>query len=312
MEAIPIGNAPIMSFTMKSNPLLNRRDFLAASSMVGLTACQSTPKLIVGSKDSVENRLLFEITAQLLEGKLKARLDRRAGLMGSSVPYQSMQGGDMDLYPEYTRIAFKVLLKAQEQADSGLMLEELRRGLGTNAQASCLPFLGFQNTYTAVVLADNVNFSTIRTLSEACATSGGWRLGCTSDFAQSSEGYADLKLNYKLEEQNGTRLEPINQLFFGLRERRIDILITGSTDPRLTDSRYRVLADDLNVFSPNGCTLIYRNDAAKKYPSILPVLQSLSGKFTSESMQKLNGEVEIQKRGFAEVAAEWLKKEKLV
>ena len=297
---------------MDSNPVWKRREFLAGAALAGLSACQTTPKLILGSKDSVESRLISEIVGQLLETKLKARLDRRMGLMGSTVPYQSMQGGDMDVYPEYTRVAFKLLLKAQEQADSGLMLEVMQRGFQTNAQASCLPFLGFDNSYTAVVLSDNMNFMSMSTLSQACSVKGGWRLGCTSDFAQSGEGYAELKLNYKLEERNGTRLEPINQLFFGLRERRIDILITGSTDPRLNDSRYKILADDLNVFSPNRCTLVYRNDAARKYPSILPVLQSLSGKFTSESMQKLNGEVEIQKRGFAEVATEWLKREKLV
>jgi glycine betaine/choline ABC-type transport system substrate-binding protein len=288
--------------------MLKRRAFLAAPGLTFLSGCTSTPKLKIGAKDNIESNLISEIAGQLLEKKLQARLERRFGIPGSTVAYQSLQGGDMDVYPEYSRIAFKVLLKLVEQLDDGLMLDVLQKGFQAQAQANCFPFLGFENTHTAVIRADDLNFSDITNLSQAAESKSGWRLGCTSDFAQSAEGYNELKFQYKIQESGGTRLEPVNQLYFGLREKRIDILITGSTDPRLTDPRYRVLADDKRIFSPNRCTIVYSQAAALKYPSILPVLQSLSGKLDQGTMQRLNGEVEINKRGFAEVATEWLTK----
>ncbi len=297
-----------MNERVRLRPMLKRRAFIATPGLAIISSCNSTPKLKIGSKDNVESNLLSEIMSQLLEKKLKARTERSFGIPGATVLYQSLQGGDMDLYPEYSRMAFKVLLKLVEQLDEGLMLDVLQKGLQRNAQSSCLPFLGFENTYTAVIRADNFNFSSINTLSEAAESKNGWRLGCTSDFAQSPEGYDDLKSRYKIQESGGTRLEPVSQLYFGLREKRIDILITGSTDPRLNDPQYRILADDQKVFSPNRCMLVYRQEAALKYPSILPVLQSLSGKLDNTTMTRLNGEVEINKRGFAEVAAEWLTK----
>jgi len=292
--------------------MLKRREFLTAASLTALTACKSTPRLSIGSKDTIENRLVSEIACQLLERKLNARLERNFAITGSSVNYQSLQSGNLDVYPEYTRIAFKVLLKAQEQADTDLMLETMQQGFKSNAQAGCLPFLGFDNSHVAVVLADNPNFIVMKALSEISKTEKGWRLGCTSDYAQSPEGYNELKLHYKIEESSTTRLEPINQLYFGLREKRVDIVMTGSTDPRLKDPKYKVLEDDLHVLGPNRCSLVYRTEAARKYPSILPVLQSLSGKLDSMTMQNLNGEIELNKRGFAEVAEEWLKKQGLV
>ncbi len=292
--------------------MLSRRKFVAALPAVLLSSCQSTPRLTVGSKDSVENRLVAEIASILLQRKLSARLERNFGITGSTVAYTTLQGGGIDLYPEYSRIAYKVLLKTVEQADLGLMLDVMNRELDVNAQASALPFLGFQNQYTPVVMADNPMFFAINTLSQAAESKTGWRLGCTSDFAQSAEGYVELKQRYRLMESAGTRLEPVNQLYFGLRDRRIDILITGSTDPRLKESRYKILTDDLNVFNPNYCTLFYRKDVALKYPSILPVLTSLSGKLDTVTMQALNGEVEVNKRGFEEVAVEWLTREKLL
>jgi len=288
--------------------MLKRRAFLAAPGLTFLSGCTSTPKLKIGAKDNVESNLISEIISQLLEKKLQARLERQFGIPGSTVVYQSLQGGDMDVYPEYSRIAFKVLLKLVEQLDDGLMLDVLQKGFQAQAQANCLPFLGFENTYTAVIRADDFNFSNITNLSQTAERKSGWRLGCTSDFAQSAEGYNELKYRYKIQESNGTRLEPVSQLYFGLRDKRIDILMTGSTDPRLTDPRYRVLEDDQRVFSPNRCMIVYSQAAALKYPSILPVLQSLSGKLDHVTMQGLNREVEINKRGFAEVAVEWLTK----
>jgi glycine betaine/choline ABC-type transport system substrate-binding protein len=58
--------------------------------------------------------------------------------------------------------------------------------------------------------------------------------------------------------------------------------------------------------------LVYSQASVLKYPSILPVITSLSGKLDQAAMQGLNREVEINKRGFAEVAAEWLTKSGLV
>lgn len=291
---------------------IQRRRFLALSAaMASLPGCKTSPRLTVASKDSVEQRLLAEIACQLLEKKLEARLERNFGISGSMVAYQSVQAGGIDLYPEYTRIAYKVLLKQIEQSDEGLILEVMRRSLKLNAQAGCLPFLGFQNVYTAVVLADHPTLASVASLSQAAAFKNGWRLGCTSEFAQSSEGYTELKQRYALAESSGTRIEPINQLYFSLREHRLDILITGSTDPRLGQSKYRVLIDDLGIFRPNFCCFLYREEAALKYPSILPVLESLSGKLDTTTMIRLNAEVEIEKRGFASVAASFLASAKL-
>lgn len=288
--------------------ILHRRRLLALSAAAALTGCKSTPRLTVASKDSIEQRLVAEIACQLLEKKLSARLERNLGITGSMVTYQTMQGGTIDLYPEYTRIAYKVLLKATEQADEGLMLDVMKKGFEANAQASCLPFLGFSNVHTAVVMADHPLLAGVPNLSAAASFENGWRLGCTSDFAQSAEGYTELKQRYRLPESGGTRIESINQLYFGLRDRRVDIIITGSTDPRLRDPKYRTLEDDLRIFSPNYCSLVYRQEAALKYPSILPVLTSLSGKLDTPTMISLNAEVEIEKRAFAGVAAEFLAK----
>ena len=90
------------------------------------------------------------------------------------------------------------------------------------------------------------------------------------------------------------------------------MLVTSSTDPRLKSAKYRMLVDDQKLFSPNRAALLYRQETAVRYPAVREILESLNGKIDNNGMRDLNGEVEINKRGLAEVAAEWLTKAKLI
>lgn len=292
--------------------MLNRRAFLATPALGALSSCKRAPKIKVGGKVGVEGALLCEIVSQLLEHKLKAEVERRLNITGPTAVYQALQNGDVDTYVEYTRVAFKVLLKSVEPLDLIMTVDKLKKEFQTNAQAAWFPFLGFETIHTVIARADNIAFAKINTLTEAGHDRTGWKLGCTSEFAQSDEGYQMLKSGYQIPERTGTRIEPIPQLYFGLGEKRIDMLVTASTDPRLKNSKYKVLADDQKLFSPNRAALLYREDTDKRFPTVRPVLESLSGKIDNNTMRDLNGEIEINKRGLAEVALEWLTKVKLI
>ncbi len=290
----------------------NRRAFLATPALAALSGCSRAPKVKVGGKAGVEGALLCEIVSQLLERKLKAEVERRLNITGPTAVYQAFQNGDVDTYVEYTRVAFKVLLKSVEPIDLTMTVDKLKKEFHTNAQADWLPFLGFEAIHTVIARADDIAFANINTLTEAGHDRTGWKLGCTSEFAQSPEGYQMLKGGYQIPERTGTRIEPIPQLYFGLGEKRIDLLVTSSTDPRLKSAKYKVLADDQKLFSPNRAALLFRDDTSNRYPAIRPVLESLGGKIDNAAMRDLNGEVEINKRGLAEVALEWLTKVKLI
>ncbi|WP_031496906.1 glycine betaine ABC transporter substrate-binding protein [Bryobacter aggregatus] len=292
--------------------MLNRRALLTAPGLAFLSGCKRAPRVKVGGKENIEGSLLAEIMSQLLERKLTAQIERRMGIKGANAVYAALQGSDVDVYLEYSRIAFQVLLKSIEPIDLTMRLEKLQKDFRTNAQAEWLGFLGFENIHTAVVRADDPAFEKINTLSQAGADRTGWKLGCTSEFAQSSEGYQVLKTTYQIPERTGTRLEPINQLYFGLGDKRIDMLITGSTDPRIPNQKYKVLVDDRGIFTSNQAGLLLRQEVAATNPQVREVLDSLNGKIDNTTMKNLNREIEINKRGLAEVAIEWLTSAKLI
>jgi glycine betaine/choline ABC-type transport system substrate-binding protein len=286
-----------------------RRNLFSAATAAALVGCSSVPRVKIASPENVEGMILAEIAGVCLERKLSAQVERRFSLGNSSVLYQAIQSRDFDIYPEYSRTCYKRLFRTIDPADPAMSTEKLRKEFQQNSQADWLNPLGFESVITVVVRADDPTFANIETLTQAGQDKVGFKLGCTSDFSQAPEGYQALKQAYMIPERAGTRIEPLGQLYFGLNEKRIDMLVTMSTDPRLLDkAKFKVLKDDMGTFSPNRASYVVRMEIMEKHAEVRNVLNALGGKISAETMQRLNGEVELQRRSISEVAVEWATK----
>ena len=73
-----------------------------------------------------------------------------------------------------------------------------------------------------------------------------------------------------------------------------------------------VLNDDKNFFPFYVMTPVVRKEVLDKNPKLGPVLESLSAKLDSETMQKLNAAVDVDKKSMESVAAEFLKQQGLI
>lgn len=282
---------------------ITRRHLLAG---LGLAACSGALKATAGSKDGAEGMILAEIGSILLERKLKAKVTRRLGLGNAQALFQAVQNMDVHFYPEYSHLGYRVYFKAEEPMDPGMSTEKLRGLFRANSMTEWLDPFGFESNHCVVVRADDENFANKTTLSEAAADKTGWKLGFTSDFSQSPEGYTLLKTSYQVAERVAPRIEPVGQLYFGLNEKRIDMLITTSTDPLAKDAKYKTLEDDKATFKGNRGAFLLHGPTAEEKPELAQTLRLLSGKIDSATMLRLNGEVLVKKRAVAEVAAEWL------
>ena len=69
--------------------------------------------ITVGTKNFNESYLLGEIMAQLLEVE-GFEVERKFGLGGTLVCYESLLNGEIDIYVEYTGTIAQVILKEQD------------------------------------------------------------------------------------------------------------------------------------------------------------------------------------------------------
>jgi len=73
-----------------------------------------------------------------------------------------------------------------------------------------------------------------------------------------------------------------------------------------------VLRDDKGYFPPYQAALIVRSETLKAHPLLAQTLNELAGKFSDETMRKLNYQVDGEHRSVRQVAQDFLKGSKLV
>ena len=84
------------------------------------------------------------------------------------------------------------------------------------------------------------------------------------------------------------------------------MVASNSTDGMLSVLPLTVLADDKHYFPPYECALVVREAAERQFPKLRGALVELSGKISSETMRRLNYELDGKHRPAREIAREFL------
>ncbi len=267
-----------------------------------LASCGGSKKpIVVGSKDETEQILLGEIVAQHLEHRLGRSVERRAGLGGTAVLYQSLISGDVGIYPEYTGLIESEILKEPANPDPQILLTRVRSQMDM-AQIAVLDPLGFDNPPALVVSA--AGSEKLANLSNAARANRRWKPGWSYDFQSRSDGLAALA-PYHLS-FDPPRILQAKQLFPALEKGDVDMIALRATDGHLASPDWTILADDRKVFPAYQACLLARKDLLAAEPALRPALAELSGKIQADTMRKLNAEVDRDHRPVAAVASDFL------
>jgi glycine betaine/choline ABC-type transport system substrate-binding protein len=275
---------------------------LIAALAVLCCGCSSAPRIRVGSKNFTEQLILGEIVAQHLEHRFPGRVSRRLDLGGTLLAQQSIQTGEIDVYPEYTGTALTSILKQKPLKDPAKVLAEVRQGY-RQWHLEWLDPLGFENTFAmAVRTADSGG---VRTLSEAAA-SRAWRLGAGYEFLRRPDGLPGLLKTYGLKMSGTPKSMDLGLLYQALAKKQIDMAAGNSTDGLLSVLPLTVLRDDKGYFPPYQCALVIREETERDFPGFTEALKQLSGKITSEQMRRMNYELDGRHRPAREIARNFL------
>ena len=69
------------------------------------------PVVRLGSKIFAEQYILLEMYAALIRGQTNLAVETKTGLGGTTICFEALRGGDIDMYPEYTGTGLQVLLQ---------------------------------------------------------------------------------------------------------------------------------------------------------------------------------------------------------
>jgi glycine betaine/choline ABC-type transport system substrate-binding protein len=255
-----------------------------------VAACGDDSRVVVGSKNFTEQRILGEIVAQTIE-RAGMRVRRRLDLGGTFVCDAGIRKGDLDLYVEYTGTALTAVLKQDPESDPRRVYERVAAAYRADGLEWLEP-LGFDNTFAMVVRGDEA----VSSLSEAKAVAGTWTAGFGYEFRTRPDGYPALQRVYGLAFAD-IRTMDLGLLYRALADRQADVVAGSATDGLIDAMQLRVLTDDRRAFPPYEAAPVVRG-----------ALATLAGRIPATDMRRMNHAVDGEHRDAAAVAREWLER----
>lgn len=278
---------------------------IAALIYINPISSENAKTIVVASKPTSEQFILGEIISQEIEQNTDIKVIRKFGIGGGTTNIQpAMLSGDLDVYVEYTGTSWLNVLKEKLPENHLINYIDLDKIYQRKFKLKWLGLLGFNNTYGLAI--SNKDQNNISTYSQLANQSQNYTFGAEFDFFERSDAFPGLKKTYpfnfkKLEEMD------INLRYKAFEEGKINTVDVFTTDAQIKNLNLKVLKDDKNYFPNYEAGIVIRQEILKKYPEVEGLLNKLQGKISTEKMQELNYQVEIEKKSPAEVAKNFLK-----
>lgn len=264
----------------------------------------------VGGKEFEEQLILCQMTVALLES-VGADVTERCRTGGTDVARNALEGGDLDVYWEYTGTAWITFLGETVPIpdEQGQWQAVADRDLAENG----IRWIGrtpFDNTYAFAVAGAAADEYGLATLSDMAAWFRDGRTGASMcvepEYVSRSDGLPGLQEAYGF-----TVPSPIVLAQGVIFQATADgdpclFGIVNSTDGRIPQLGLRVLDDDRGYHPIYNASATVREDTYARAPQIAQVLEPLAAALDVATISELNKQVSADGRDPREVARTWL------
>lgn len=254
--------------------------------------------LRIGSKRFTESYILAELLAQQAAPHARTPPQVRQGLGNTSIVYEALRAGQIDLYPEYAGTISQEILKSPQP----LTLDQMQQALAPLGLGVGVP-LGFNNGYALAMRAADAKARGVRTLSDM-ATQSNLRLGLTNEFMGRTDGWRGLAQRYGFT-HTPTGLDH-GLAYDAIGAQQIDVIDIYTTDAKIDSLGLHVLVDDKQYFPRYDAVLLYRLDVPQRFPQQWAALQALNGRVNEAMMIAMNARAELQGVAFDVIARDQL------
>lgn len=285
---------------------------VAAIIFTPVASMADAKKMVVGSKEFTEQRILGQIMIALLE-KNGFECTDKTGLGGTLVARKALENKQIDIYMEYTGTALITFLRHKEAiTDPQKCYEAVKKeDLEKNGMV-WLPYMAFNNTYCLMMRKAESEKLGIKTLSDLAkyvkAHPKAISFGLNAEFYARPDGYRPLQKAYEFKFPKNKLIKMESGILYkALKEERINVGLGFATDGRIKGFNLVVLEDDKKFFPVYNPAPVVSKETAEKYPELTEILKGLSEKLDTDAMTNLNYQVDIEHKNVKKVAIEWLK-----
>lgn len=268
--------------------------------------------VVVGSKGFSESIILAEMAALLLEEE-GLKVIRKTNLGGTSVVFDALKSGDIDLYPEYTGTGYVMVLKRSGESDPQKVYDAVKYEFSERFGLEWSGPIGFNNTYALAVRASDERFKNVQNISQLKGLVSDKVFAAPHEFMEREDGFGPFKKRYELDFKDGnTKALNSGLMYSAIRDGQVDIIMSYSTDGRIKAYDLKLLKDDLHFFPPYFAAFLSNEKSMREFPEIGIITSQVEGLITEKEMIALNDQVDRGKREPSLVAKNFLVQKGLI
>ncbi len=261
-----------------------------------------TRSLRIGAKTFTEQYIL----ARVIERRLRAAgfATERMESLGSTVAFDALRAGRIDVYVDYTGTIYSNYMKRSEARPPWQVEAVTAEWLASQHGIRQVGGLGFENAYAlAVTPAVRARLSEA-TISGLAPVSVSMQLGGDYEFFERPE-WQQLRQAYGLRFRRTISFDS-TFMYDALQDGVVDVIAAFSSDGRIAAYDLVVLDDPKHALPPYDAVLLVAPDLADD-PAVISALSSLVGSIAVQDMREANWMVDrAEKKRSLHEAAAWL------
>ncbi|WP_026380852.1 glycine betaine ABC transporter substrate-binding protein OsmF [Afifella pfennigii] len=293
------------------------RSLIAPVLAIGILASgAASAQVVVSSKIDTEGGVIGNIILEVLKDA-GIETENRLQLGATPVVRRAITAGEIDIYPEYTGNAAFFFNRADEPVWNDAE-EAYRLAKELDAEANDIVWLTpapANNTWAVALRQDVAQENGIATFSDfgAWVSDGGEvKLVASSEFVNSpaalpafQEAYGfELSSDQLIVLSGGDTAATIRAAAQGTND--ANAAMVYGTDGAIQAAGLKVLEDDKGVQPVYQPTAIIREPVLAEHPQIAELLEPVFKALTLETLQELNGRVQVEGQPAEEVARDFL------
>ena len=272
------------------------------------------PRIVIGSFDFAESRILAEAYALVLEDA-GYPVERLASVASREIMEPALEQGHVDFVPEYqgTVLTFLNLGRTTGNWNPQETHELLTLSFGGRG-IDVLDYARAENKNEVVVTQETAERYNLKAISDLRKHAPNLVFGGPPECPARPQCLLGLERTYDLEFEDFQPLDVGGILTVAALEgQEVDVATLFTTNPQITAKGFVVLKDDLNLQPSENLVPVVRTEISETYGAdFARVVNSVTEHFSTPALRQLNGEVEIEGEDPAEAAREWLVEEDLL
>jgi osmoprotectant transport system permease protein len=253
---------------------------IAASLIPSLAT--SSARYVIGAKTFTEQYVLAALLSERLQ-VAGLSTTTRAGL-GSSVIYEALRNGDIDLYVDYSGTLWANQFHHGEVLPREALLEALKKDLAQQ-KVTLLGGLGFENAYALVMPRKKAEALGIRSIADLAQHASGLSIAGDYEFFSRPE-WAALQKAYGLSFRAQRQMQP-DFMYAAVASGEVDVIAGYTSDGLIAKYDLVVLDDPRQAIPPYDAILLLSPQRADDQ-ALQAALKPLLDRIDIASMREAN------------------------